>query len=493
MNFDLCPSVWERVLVLAVHPDDESLGAGGLLQKAVERGGEVRVIFVTDGDNNPWPQRFIERRWRIGVAERSRWGICRQGEARAALQCLGVGAENGSFWHYPDQGITKILVENREPLIQRLVEEIQEWRPTLLIGPSPLDLHPDHNTLAVLLRLALSRLDPRRAPDLTLLQYVIHGGGLQFSNERRVQLELTAEQQKRKHRAIRCHATQMALSSRRFLAFARKTESFLVSGGPQVCVPMSAIGDSKPGKVSRPSVCCVIPCYNLASVCGPIVREAAHYARWVIAVNDGSTDDTGRVLHGAARECDGRVRVLDFPVNRGKGWALLEAFRQALDQFPFEVLITLDGDGQHQPTDIPRLAGASIESGADLVLGERLNHDAMPWRSRLGNRITARILRWLYPAAPIDTQSGLRALNREFVGETVRVLRGGRYETELQMLLLALEQRRGVRTRTISTLYFNGNELSHFRPLLDSWRIYRALWHWRRMEPSWSIKAEIHA
>ena len=47
-----------KIAVLAPHPDDESLGTGGLIQQALAAGAEVRVIFVTDGDNNPWPQRF---------------------------------------------------------------------------------------------------------------------------------------------------------------------------------------------------------------------------------------------------------------------------------------------------------------------------------------------------------------------------------------------------------------------------------------------------
>ena len=53
-------SARDRVLVLAVHPDDESLCAGGLIQHALAHGAKVRVVFITDGDNNPWPQRFVE-------------------------------------------------------------------------------------------------------------------------------------------------------------------------------------------------------------------------------------------------------------------------------------------------------------------------------------------------------------------------------------------------------------------------------------------------
>ena len=55
-----------RVMVIAPHPDDETLATGGLLQEAVAAASAVRVVYITDGDNNPWPQRVMERRLRTG-------------------------------------------------------------------------------------------------------------------------------------------------------------------------------------------------------------------------------------------------------------------------------------------------------------------------------------------------------------------------------------------------------------------------------------------
>ena len=78
-SFTLSPQ--DRVLVFAPHPDDEALGCGGLIQQAVELGAEVRVIFQTDGDNNPWPQRYVEQRWTIDASCRQRWGARRRLEA----------------------------------------------------------------------------------------------------------------------------------------------------------------------------------------------------------------------------------------------------------------------------------------------------------------------------------------------------------------------------------------------------------------------------
>src|SRR5437879_3230373 len=87
----------DRVLVLAPHPDDESLGAAGLIQKSVAARAKVRVIFATNGEANPWAQRFIEHRIRIGAGERARWGARRQQEALRALATLGVSPRDVIF------------------------------------------------------------------------------------------------------------------------------------------------------------------------------------------------------------------------------------------------------------------------------------------------------------------------------------------------------------------------------------------------------------
>jgi hypothetical protein len=125
--------------------------------------------------------------------------------------------------------------------------------------------------------------------------------------------------------------------------------------------------------------------------------------------------------------------------------------------------------------DIPRLVQTWRKEHAALVIGERRQFGAMPLRSRLGNTITRALLQRIHPTSPYDTQSGLRALDRSFVTEVVKVVRGGRYETELGMLLLAFQQQRQISTVPIPTIYLNGNRSSHFRPIADSLRIYRML------------------
>src|SRR6267142_2796202 len=111
---ELDPGTYERVMLLCPHPDDETLATGGLIQRAIAAGSAVKVVFVTDGENNPWPQRFLERRWIIGDKEKARWGVRRRGEALAALDSLGIGKGDAAFLGFPDQGLTSLLLSADE-------------------------------------------------------------------------------------------------------------------------------------------------------------------------------------------------------------------------------------------------------------------------------------------------------------------------------------------------------------------------------------------
>ena len=103
----------------------------------------------------------------------------------------------------------------------------------------------------------------------------------------------------------------------------------------------------------------------------------------------------------------------------------------------------------------------------------------MPFRSRIGNTMASALLQRRHPWCPRDTQSGLRAHKIEYVKEIIRTVKGGRYETELYILLLALRQRRRIATIPIEAVYLNRNVSSHFRPVADAFRIYRAILNFR--------------
>lgn len=218
----------DRLLMLAPHPDDEALAAGGLLQHAVERGAAVRVLYVSSGENNPWAQRVNEGKWHLDASARVRWGARRWDEALAALACLGVPASSAQRLGFPDQGLTELLLGGDQELVALLAQEIARWRPTILLVPAPWDIHPDHNALAVLAHFAHARGVPG---SVTVLQYVVHGRARPQLRDP-VRLSLSEAMRARKREAILCHRTQLPLRRSYLLRFAGDAESFAVAAGP---------------------------------------------------------------------------------------------------------------------------------------------------------------------------------------------------------------------------------------------------------------------
>jgi LmbE family N-acetylglucosaminyl deacetylase len=213
-----------RLLLIAPHPDDETLGCGVVLQRAARTEAAIQVAYATDGDDNPWPQRLIDR-WRLGTNDRKRWGQLRSAEALAALRVLGVRASEASFLGLPDQGLTNLLIRDCRSTLERFAAIIRDWSPTHLLVPSVADTHPDHNALAVILRLALAEFFPDELP-MSVWSYAIHGQSRAFF-ERAQEYRQSEGETETKLRAIRCHKTQLKLSRGRFLAYAARPERFL--------------------------------------------------------------------------------------------------------------------------------------------------------------------------------------------------------------------------------------------------------------------------
>ncbi len=235
----LCAS--DRLLVFAPHPDDETLATGELIQFARACGAVVHVVFVTDGDNNPWPQRWLERRWRIGDAERARWGARRRIEAGEALNRLGLEVQHSAhFLNWPDQGLTDSLMRD-DLAVDRLAEEIAAFAPTHMVMPTLVDRHPDHSALRVMLELAMLR----SAYHCIRLGYVVHAA-TKIAPEHRSMAD--TERQQRKQWAMQAYVSQMSLSRRRLLALAARPEQFEVTlssmpvphAAPTILIPYPA-------------------------------------------------------------------------------------------------------------------------------------------------------------------------------------------------------------------------------------------------------------
>jgi hypothetical protein len=140
-------------------------------------------------------------------------------------------------------------------------------------------------------------------------------------------------------------------------------------------------------------------------------------------------------------------------------------------------VITADADGQHTPKDIGRLIAAMEQTPDALILGARQFDKDVPFRSMLGNKTTRVLMRILLGLKITDTQTGLRAIPREFIPDLLEIPYN-RYEFELEMLLVAQQLRMKISEITIETVYLDGNSSSHFNPLLDSAKIYFVLFRY---------------
>jgi LmbE family N-acetylglucosaminyl deacetylase len=177
---------------------------------------------MTNGDNNPWAQRYWEKRWRIDSGDRMRRGERRREEALAAIAALGGSSGSAKFISLPDLGATQLLIEGGEELSVLLAEEIQDWRPTVSFIPARFDAHPDHSALSVAFSIALDcqAISPRQ-----VWEYLIHRPRLPIL-QKPVGLRLSADEVEHKRRAILCHQTQVALSRERFTRYARDEEPY---------------------------------------------------------------------------------------------------------------------------------------------------------------------------------------------------------------------------------------------------------------------------
>jgi N-acetyl-1-D-myo-inositol-2-amino-2-deoxy-alpha-D-glucopyranoside deacetylase len=278
-----------RLLVVAPHPDDETIATGLLIQQVLAAGGKVRIVLLTAGDNNPWPQRWLERRWRIGAAERARWGRRRRAEMLEALQCLGVPQQALQSMDWPDMGVTDRLMEQGEQSLATMACAIEEFKPSLVAMPSIDDRHPDHGAAHVLVRLALAAWpgSPQQ------LAYLIHG---RAGDTGHVELYGSAAELARKASALQAHRTQMALSGRRMHRLAGGVERY-------VTIPSTTPHPLDPGLRLpwRPRVW-LRPWLRLSVVS----RQGMRNWRWRDAPLQRDSDGTYRLVDGSGEATDPR-------------------------------------------------------------------------------------------------------------------------------------------------------------------------------------------
>ena len=209
----------------------------------------------------------------------------------------------------------------------------------------------------------------------------------------------------------------------------------------------------------------VIPTFNNEGTLGEIISGCKALQYDIIVVNDGSTDSTSDLLKGFTG-----IRVISFPVNRGKGAALLAGLRYATG-CGYSHAVTIDSDGQHLPEDIPLLIDAALKEPDVLWVGSRdLSASNMPGKNTFANRFSNFWFRIQTGIKMEDTQSGFRVYPLRHI-ENMRFI-SGRYELELELLVRFAWKTGSVKNIPVRVLYMpEGKRVSHFRPFRDFFRI----------------------
>ena len=226
--------------------------------------------------------------------------------------------------------------------------------------------------------------------------------------------------------------------------------------------------------VAREDIALVIPvCDPDAERFPPLVHRLREDFTHVVVVDDGSAQ--GREAFDDVR--DNVDAVLVHETNRGKGAALRTAFAWVQANLPHVAgVVTVDGDGQHDPEDVRRVAEElARDPTGGIVLGVRTFTGDVPFRSKLGNFWTRGLFRLLTGLAVSDTQTGLRGIPSALLPR-VLAIPGDRYEYEIRMLADARRHPAPPREVPIRTIYLDGNATSHYRPLRDTFRTQLALW-----------------
>jgi glycosyltransferase involved in cell wall biosynthesis len=212
-------------------------------------------------------------------------------------------------------------------------------------------------------------------------------------------------------------------------------------------------------------LCAVIPAYNASRHLSAVIDRVAKHVRrdHIVVVDDGSSDATREVARRAG------ANVVVHEQNQGKGAAIRNGLARASELGP-AFAILLDADGQHNPDEIPAFVTRQRQTGADMVVGNRLVRTAnMPWLRKVTNHVTSAVVSLLARRRVPDSQNGYRLVRlshfRKFPLTT------NRYEIESEMIIRAGRAGGKIASVPVETIY--GDEKSFINPFVDTGRFLR--------------------
>lgn len=194
-----------------------------------------------------------------------------------------------------------------------------------------------------------------------------------------------------------------------------------------------------------------------------MVGETLQFGLPLVVVDDGSTDATCAELKGLP------ANLLRHPENRGKGAALRTGFAWAL-QHGFAGVVTLDADGQHDPSAIPLLLATARDGDLDIVLASRFAQFCeMAGLRRYWNRFGAWCMKKRTGFPIDDSQSGFRYYSARLLRQLQLTATG--YDLEMELLLKGWRAGFRIGSVPVAARVADGRSTSHYRPVRDTWNI----------------------
>jgi glycosyltransferase involved in cell wall biosynthesis len=218
------------------------------------------------------------------------------------------------------------------------------------------------------------------------------------------------------------------------------------------------------------NVVAVIPCLNEENFISDIVTRAGKYVQTVIVVDDGSTDQTREVAEKAG------AKVIRHESSRGAGAATRSGFEAAILENA-DIVVTIDGDGQHNPDEIPRLLNLIRGGSSDIVIGSRFlsdNGNVKKYR-KFGIDLITTLFNFGAKAGVTDSQSGFRAYNRRAIN-SIKITDDG-FGFSVETLVKARKIGLSMTAAPISCIYHG--EGSTLNPLIHGMTVVWSLIKYR--------------
>ena len=215
------------------------------------------------------------------------------------------------------------------------------------------------------------------------------------------------------------------------------------------------------------SILVCIPAFNEGKVIDKVIKDCLKFSNEVVVCDDGSMDNTYEVADSAGAD------VIRHEKNIGKGESLRSLFKFARHS-NHDIIVTIDGDGQFIPEEIPKLVKSIKENESDLVIGYRFDDTTeIPNYRRFGNKMLDKMTNMVEEISVRDTQSGFRAYSRKVIDDIDFKMKG--FGADAEILIDAAKKGYRLSEEKITVIYDTGTKTSTKNPISHTGEVISSL------------------